>query len=175
MINKLDSEEDEFLGDDSTPPQFSFAELKLNEPSKEKSSSVLVENIPAEISHKEINEFFSFCGEISALSVMPDPMNDSKIRVIITFGSPSSARVALLLNASVFNNNIITVCEIPLIEQTDLSPTESPPLSLPPPPSTIPTTTLSTLPDPKNQTVVESIIDKGYQLSTGAVQKAKEF
>jgi len=173
MINKLDSDEDEFLRDDSTQPQFSFAELKLNEPSKEKSSSVLVENISAEISHKEINQFFSFCGDISALSVMPDPMNDSKIRVIITFGSPSSARVALLLHASVFNNNIITVCEIPMIEQSDVSTTVSPSLSLPTPPSTIPT--VPTPPDPKDQTVMESIIDKGYQLSNGAVQKAKEF
>jgi len=172
LESKETSFEEEFI-DDHPVPTINSVEIRVTPPSLDKSSTILVENLCSGSSHKEIHDFFSFCGTISALSLTPDPKTERLIRAVITFASPSSARVALLLNSSVFRNNTITVTEIPMVD----TPEEAVPGSLSGDmPQPIPSSNDNN--PPLNQTevsVIESLINKGYQLSSNTLQKAKEF
>jgi len=133
-----------------------------------------VENISIETTYKQIGEFFSFCGTITALSVIPDSHTDTKVRAIITFESAAMASVSLLLNAAVLNNSIINVKELSMDDQSNQSNNVIDPE---------PEFETDQLPhyvsdDGKERTqtsVVVSLLAKGYSLSADAFQRAKEF
>jgi len=63
------------------------------------SNTVHVKNISGETSEKEVNDFFSFCGRISSLSLTPETSEkDSSQSATVTFEKETAAKTALLLD-----------------------------------------------------------------------------
>ena len=69
-------------------------------------STVNVKNISATTSDESIREFFSFCGNITNISVTPE--GETK-NADVTFEKPTAAKTALLLNNTQLGSNHITV------------------------------------------------------------------
>jgi len=63
------------------------------------SNTVHVKNISGETSEKEVNDFFSFCGRISSLSLTPETSEKSSTQsATVTFEKETAAKTALLLD-----------------------------------------------------------------------------
>jgi RNA recognition motif-containing protein len=164
-------EEDFF---DEKEPQITSVELKVTSPpTPQQSSTILVQNLSRDITQKDIGEFFSFCGNISALSVTPDLENDNNVRAIITFANPSMARIALLLNNSNINPNCkITVTEFTM-DDIDQDPVES--IESQPNTTELSQNNSNDFEKEAQSSIIGNIIDKGYQISGDALQKAKNI
>jgi len=77
-------------------------------------NSVIVRNIAPTVdppTHKVLADFFSFCGNITALSVAPDDRDPTtgSVMAIVTFESKAAARTAVLLNNALINERAIQV------------------------------------------------------------------
>ncbi|KAH9890209.1 hypothetical protein F4778DRAFT_752974 [Xylariomycetidae sp. FL2044] len=71
------------------------------------SHTVLIKNISAETSEKEIKEFFSFCGKITELKVTPG--EGSSKDASVTFEKETAAKTAQLLNNTQLGPSQISV------------------------------------------------------------------
>jgi len=136
------------------------------------SASIIVTNIPIETTHQQIGDFFSFCGNITALSLTPGS-DESTSTAIVTFSSPAAARTSVLLNRALINKRQITVTLAPTDYQ--LSTTQE--VREPEQDFSLDNLITHDLPaEQRTQTsVVASLLAKGYQLSSDAFQKAKHF
>jgi len=116
--------------------------------------------------------FFSFCGNITALSVTPGS-DESTNTAIVTFSSPAAARTSVLLNKAMINKRQITVTLAPRDYQLPTTQEVREPES----DFSLDNLISHELPaEQRTQTsVVASLLGKGYQLSSDAFQKAKHF
>jgi hypothetical protein len=78
------------------------------------SLSVIVKNIPPSTdpnvtTSRALEDFISFCGHITNVSIVPDESDGSSVSAIVTFDKASAAQTALLLNHSRLHERTITV------------------------------------------------------------------
>jgi hypothetical protein len=130
------------------------------------SSSVIVKNIVPATSpptHKVLTDFFSFCGNIAALSITPED-NSGFVSAVVTFETEGAAKTAVLLNNALIHNKPITV--------------EIAPVGFVPPTSSV---GADQLPQAKQQaprteeSVVQSLMDSGYKLGSDALTTAQQW
>jgi len=164
-------EEEELLEEDK--PSFSSAELIVGSPGVVEpttTSSIVVSGVPSHTTHKQVGDFFSFCGNVTALSIFPDN-DDETLVAIITFESHAAAQTSLLLHNAILNGKAITV-------NLASNKTEPPPIiKTPEPDFQLNNLQQHTVPaDQRTQTsVIAGLLGKGYQLSVDTFQKAKEI
>jgi len=171
-------ERDDVCEDEETNPllsDFDTKEEKIVQPILfivEETASIIVTNISIETTHKQIGDFFSFCGNITALSVTPGS-DDSTITAIVTFSSPAAAKTSVLLNKALINKRPITVTLAPTDYQLPTTQQVCDPES----DFSLDNLITHELPaEQRTQTsVIASLLSKGYQLSSDAFQKAKTF
>jgi len=142
-------------------------------PPESPTCSIIVTNVPIETTHKQIGDFFSFCGNITALSVMPSEGDESTITAVVTFVSPAAARTSVLLNNAFINKRSINVKLAPSNYEFPV------PQTIREPEHDFKIENLVTHEVPAEQrtqsSVIAGLLAKGYQLSTDAFQKAREF
>jgi len=138
----------------------------------EETASIIVTNISIETTHKQLGDFFSFCGNITALSVTPGS-DESTNTAIVTYSSPAAARTSVLLNLAEINERQIKVTLAP----TDYQLPKTQQVCEPEPDFSLDNLITHELPaEQRTQTsVIASLLAKGYQLSSDAFQKAKTF
>jgi len=83
------------------------------------SANILVKNIapspnPEVTTLTALGDLFSFCGNITSMSTIPDESDGSSVSAIITFENSTAAGTALLLNHTVLHSKPITVELAPL-------------------------------------------------------------
>jgi len=158
---------------ESTAPR-SSAPLPVDE-----MNSIIVRNIAPTTeppTHKVIADFFSFCGNITALSVAPDDRatNNNSAMAVVTFQTKAAARTAVLLNNALINERAI---------QVELAPSGfSVSTDAPTPKSAVLSVPMSELPphsasgEEQSQTsVIVSMLAKGYTLQKDTLSSAKKF
>jgi len=128
------------------------------------SASVIVKNIAPTVdpsTHKVLTDFFSFCGTIAALSI--NPVDDNTVSAIVTFETEGAAKTAVLLNNALINDRAITV--------------EIAPSGFVPPNASVPSDQLPhNSPEPRTEaSVVQALLDSGYQLGSDALGTAKAW
>jgi len=124
-------------------------------------SSIIVNNVARTTEQrKTLVDFFSFCGNITALSIIPDDQDESIVSAVITFDSPVAARTAVLLNNTPLNEKFISVHLAPT-EQSGQDTTEVFPK-------------LHTA-ERTQTSIISELLAKGYQLSQQALQNAREY
>jgi len=131
------------------------------------SASVIVKNVAPTTeppTHKVLSDFFSFCGNISALSVSPAVGDETTVTAVVTFESEAAAKTAVLLNNALISDRAITV--------------ELAPPGFQPPSSSVSVDQLphSALPNQRSEaSVIQAMLDSGYKLSADAIAQAKAF
>jgi len=139
-----------------------MAELKNTESEEEfllvekPTLAVLVANLPTTADvEQQLKDFFSYCGEILSFQVNGNEAN-------IQFQNTDSAKSALLLNGATLSGSVISV--VP----SAATPEEGECAGQP--------TQEAASDAPKSQTsVVEELLNAGYQLSLDAAQQAKLY
>jgi len=144
----------------------------------EEINSVIVRNVAQTIeppTEKVLADFFSFCGNIAALTIAPDDRDPSgsSAMAVVTFESKAAARTAVLLNNALINEKAI---------QVELAPPNFRLVSdASSPHGGVKSVSPATLPriegaDDRSQTsVVASLLARGYTLSANAVNSARKF
>ncbi|CAO1628095.1 unnamed protein product [Parajaminaea phylloscopi] len=127
------------------------------------STQVVVSNIAASTSQKSIEDFFSFCGAISAVEISPDA--DGKQKATITFAKESAASTAAMLHGGSLDGSPLTV-------QVPGGATGA--KSAAAPGSTTPNNTLGQEDKPRTAIVAE-ILAHGYHLSDEVTSRAISF
>jgi len=132
------------------------------------SASVIVKNIVPTTTpptHKVLTDFFSFCGNIAALSITPTEDN-GQVTAIVTFETEGAAKTAVLLNNALIHDKPISVEIAPVgfVPPTSSSPVG--PDQLPPHTQQAPRT---------EESVVQNLLDSGYKLGNDALTTAKEW
>jgi len=133
------------------------------------SASIIVKNLvpspnPDVPTTKALADFFSFCGNITSMSIIPDESDENSVSAVITFENSTAARTALLLNHTVLNERTILV--------------ELAPFNLSEPTSPVPQSETPRIEAPPNATqtsVVSSLLAHGYKLSQDAAEKARRY
>jgi hypothetical protein len=143
-------------------------------------NSVLVRNIAPTVeppTHKVLADFFSFCGNITALTIAPDDRDPSgqSVMAIVTFESKAAARTAVLLNNALINEKAIQV-ELAPPNFTLVSNANAPQVAV----RSVPTSDLPqrhnvSAEDRSQTSVVVSLLAKGYTLSDTALSSARQF
>jgi len=131
------------------------------------SSSVIVKNVAPTVeppTHKVLSDFFSFCGNISSLAITLVPGDDTVVNAVVTFENEAAAKTAVLLNNALINDRAITVELAPPDFQVPLSSIAA---------SDLPHNNLPS--DRSESSVVSSMLDAGYKLSSDALAQAKAF
>jgi hypothetical protein len=147
-------------------------------PQQDDVNSVIVRNVAPTVdppTHKVLADFFSFCGNIAALSVAPDDKDPGgqSVMAIVTFESKAAARTAVLLNNALINERAIQV-ELAPAGFSLTSDASSPQLSV----HSVPSQDLPQhhATDDRSQTsVVVSLLAKGYTLQKDALNSARSF
>ncbi|KCV70701.1 hypothetical protein H696_03054 [Fonticula alba] len=98
-------------------------------------SAMLVTNIASEVKEKDLDDFFAFCGEISAIHVISWPpqsseesnqdlpavagagLNSRTKRAIILFKRPQAAKTAILLHQALINGRPVEITHLFTSEQ----------------------------------------------------------
>jgi len=132
----------------------------------EESASIIVKNVlvvpeDSTTTSKHITDFFSFCGNIISLAMIPDESDPTTTSAILTFETPSAARTALLLHQTILNERAISVELAPISVSAPKSESETFPRMDSPPQTQTP--------------VIKNLLNRGYQLSQDALQKAKDY
>jgi len=113
--------------------------------------------------HKVLTDFFSFCGNIAALSI--NPVDDTTVSAIVTFETEGAAKTAVLLNNALINDRAISV--------------EIAPIGFVPPSSSVNSDQLPHNAVPPGErteaSVVQAMMDSGYKLGTDALDTAKQW
>eukprot|EP01099_Mayorella_cantabrigiensis_P000505 TRINITY_DN1231_c0_g1_i1.p1 TRINITY_DN1231_c0_g1~~TRINITY_DN1231_c0_g1_i1.p1 ORF type:complete len:292 (-),score=93.70 TRINITY_DN1231_c0_g1_i1:236-1111(-) len=143
-------------------------------------TSVFVSNISESANAKTISDFFSFCGRITDLKLSTNP---GPKQAIVTFGSDSAAKTALLLtNAMIIDRPITVTLYQPLdatepTSQNTQNSTQTPSQPLETQDQNNITNINHQVPDhQRTQTsTVASLIAAGYTLGTDALVKAREY
>jgi len=135
-------------------------------------TAVYVSNISEAASAKTISDFFSFCGRITDLKLSTEP---GPKQAIVTFGTESAAKTALLLtNAMIIDRPIsVTLFQSPDSQTAGQAQTQN----LQTQDQKDITNKDHQVPDAqRSQTsTVASLIAAGYTLGTDALHKAKEY
>jgi len=106
-----------------------------------------------------LSDFFSFCGPIVSLDIVPSTTDNSIVTAKIVFETEAAAKTATLLSSALIHDRPISV---------ELAPPEDTPLADPNAPQ-------STLPDEGSTTIFGDVLSKGYQLGADALQQAKKL
>jgi len=131
------------------------------------SASVIVKNIVPTTTpptHRVLTDFFSFCGNIAALSITPTEDNSGLVTAVVTFETEGAAKTAVLLNNALIHDKPISV--------------EIAPVGFVPPSSSVGTDQLphQDQQGPRTEeSVVQSLLDHGYKLGNDALSTAKEW
>jgi len=146
-------------------------------PQQDDVNSVIVRNVAPTVdppTHKVLADFFSFCGNIAALSVAPDDKDPGgqSVMAIVTFESKAAARTAVLLNNALINERAIQV-ELAPAGFSLTSDASSPQLSV----HSVPSQDLpqQASGDRSQTSVVVSLLAKGYTLQKDALNSAPKF
>jgi RNA recognition motif-containing protein len=86
-------------------------------------TSVTASNLGTDVTEKQVNDFFSFCGKIQSLKLESD--EESTQRAIITFERPSAARTALLLQDAQLGKSKVHVSSSVPLDGTHSPPSET--------------------------------------------------
>jgi len=127
------------------------------------SSTIIVKNIPPQDDTdtlQALTDFFSFCGHIVSITLVPDESDPSASAALITFENVGAARTSLLLNHTALQGRSL---------QIELAPEN---LSSIPPPDDI-KIEINVL--PTKPSVLNDWVNKGSQISQEAFQKAKDL
>jgi len=144
----------------------------------EEVNSVIVRNVAPTVdppTHKVLADFFSFCGNISALTIAPDSRDptNTAVMAVVTFESKAAARTAVLLNNALINERAIQVELAPpnfrLV--TDASSPQTAVRNVPY--TDLPQRNLSG--DGTQTSVIVGLLAKGYSLSGTAMASARKF
>jgi hypothetical protein len=131
-------------------------------------ASIIVRNVAPSTNpptQKVLADFFVFCGNITALSILPDKDEryDDALTAVITFESEAAAKTAQLLSNALINDRPIVV--------------ELAPVNFKAPPSR--TNIDTTIPAPGDQntepSVFSSIMSVGEKISTEVITQAKSL
>jgi len=143
-------------------------------------NSVIVRNVAPTVeppTHKVLADFFSFCGNITALSIAPDDQDQSgqSVMAVVTFESKAAARTAVLLNNALINDKAIQVTLAPpgFTLVTNASQPQNAVRSVPL--SDLPQRHAVSAEDRTQTSVVVSLLAKGYSLSNTALASARTF
>lgn len=126
---------------------------------------MIVKNITATAeppTHKVLTDFFSFCGNIAALSITPQG-DEPTVVAIVTFETEAAAKTAVLLNNALINDRPISV--------------EIAPSGFVAPTSSVSADQLphSAQGQRSETSVIQALLDSGYKLSNDAIAQAKTF
>jgi len=136
---------------------------------QEESASIIVKNVaqstdPESPTTKQLADFFSFCGNISSLTLIPDESDPQIVSAVVTFENSSAARTALLLNHTFLNERSIIV---------ELAPFN---LAVPPPESSEDYPRHFDDSGPQTQeSVIKNLVNQGYQVGVGALESARAY
>jgi len=132
------------------------------------SASVIVKNVAPTTdppTHKVLADFFSFCGNIAALSITPVLGDETTVTAVVTFENEAAAKTAVLLNNALINDRAITV--------------ELAPQGFQPPTSSVAADQLPHTATGDQQrteaSVIQAMVDAGYKLSSDAYTQAKAW
>jgi len=129
-------------------------------------ATVRVTNISPSASQKTGNDFFSFCGKISRLSLSPTVGGDGSLESVVLFESESAAKTALLLTNAMIVDKSIKVEPLPTSKAS--------------PPATahivdIANKSFDVQDSERSKTsVVASLLAAGYGVGSDTLSKAKE-
>jgi len=132
-------------------------------------SGVFVTNISPSADQGTVNDFFSFCGKITSLSLAATEGGDGAQESVVTFESESAAKTALLLTNAMIVDRAIKVeplqqAQAPHPEDAQMSSDEikQKPFNVPD--------------DQRSKTsVVASLLAAGYTVGTDTLTKAKDY
>jgi len=129
------------------------------------SASILVRNIAPSTNpptQKVLSDFFVFCGNIVALSILPekDPKFEDSLTAVITFESEAAAKTAQLLTNALINDRPIVV--------------EMAPVDFKPSLATGNVDNTQTIPPEKTEpSVISDILDTGYLIGSDVAARAR--
>jgi len=123
--------------------------------------SIIVTNIVPSTeppTNQVLSDFFSFCGPIVSLDIVPSTTDNILVTAKIIFETEAAAKTATLLSSALIHDKPISV---------ELAPPEDvPPVDANAPPSTSPD---------QPTTLFGEVLSKGYQMGADALQQAKKL
>eukprot|EP01059_Diplonema_ambulator_P013045 TRINITY_DN23577_c0_g1_i1.p1 TRINITY_DN23577_c0_g1~~TRINITY_DN23577_c0_g1_i1.p1 ORF type:complete len:215 (+),score=54.14 TRINITY_DN23577_c0_g1_i1:138-782(+) len=78
-------------------------------PKIEKKRTVAVSNVSAEMTEKELSDYFSYCGVVEVINFIPDPQNPGNQKAVVMFTEEEGAELAQLLSGSILAEQEIHV------------------------------------------------------------------
>jgi len=137
-------------------------------------TSVFVSNISESATAKTISDFFSFCGRITDLKLSTNP---GPKQAIVTFGTDSAAKTALLLTNAMIIDRPISVTLYQPVDQTTTTQASNQDVPLQTQDHKDITNLDHQVPDDQRSktSTIASLMAAGYVLGSDALYKAKEY
>eukprot|EP01103_Thecamoeba_quadrilineata_P002117 TRINITY_DN1204_c0_g1_i4.p1 TRINITY_DN1204_c0_g1~~TRINITY_DN1204_c0_g1_i4.p1 ORF type:complete len:277 (-),score=50.03 TRINITY_DN1204_c0_g1_i4:46-876(-) len=145
------------------------------------SKAVLVQNLVSYETPESVAEYFSFCGKVERVNLLPSARPNQLLQAVVVFDTVESAQTALFLNGQKCHE--IALIVRPYEYEFPPMPTSPPRSSSVPiqrassPPPTAPVSPPAPTPSPPTPitSFLSSILASGYLIGNQIYTKAKEF